>query len=41
MVGVGGFLEVGEEVVALPFDAVHTEKKDNKWYLTVAESKDR
>ena len=40
MVGVGGFLGVGEKDVALPFDAVHTEKKDNKWYLTVAESKD-
>lgn len=40
MVGVGGFLGVGEKDVALPFDAVHTEKKDNKWYLTVAETKD-
>lgn len=40
MVGVGGFLGVGEKDVALPFDAVHSEKKNNKWYLTVAETKD-
>ena len=40
MVGVGGFLGVGEKDVALPFAAVHTEKKNNKWYLTVAETKD-
>ena len=40
MVGVGGFLGVGEKDVALPFGAVHTEKKNNKWYLTVAETKD-
>ena len=40
MVGVGGFLGVGEKDVALPFTAVHSEKKNNKWYLTVAETKD-
>jgi sporulation protein YlmC with PRC-barrel domain len=40
MVGVGGFLGVGEKDVALPFAAVHSEKKDNKWYLTVDETKD-
>ena len=40
MVGVGGFLGVGEKDVALPFSAVHSEKKDNKWYLTVDETKD-
>jgi sporulation protein YlmC with PRC-barrel domain len=40
MVGVGGFLGVGEKDVALPFTAVHSEKKDNKWYLTVDETKD-
>jgi sporulation protein YlmC with PRC-barrel domain len=40
MVGVGGFLGVGEKDVALPFTAVQAEKKDNKWYLTVDETKD-
>ena len=40
MVGVGGFLGMGEKDVALPFTAVHSEKKDNKWYLTVDETKD-
>ena len=40
MVGVGGFLGIGEKDVALPFAAVKSEKKDNKWYLTVDETKD-
>ena len=40
MVGVGGFLGVGEKDVAMPFDAVNTEKKNNKLYLTAAETKD-
>src|SRR6185437_2687111 len=40
MVGVVGFLGMGEKDVALPFTAVHSEKKDNKWYLTVDETKD-
>ena len=40
MVGVGGFLGIGEKDVALPFSAVKAEKKNNKWYLTVDETKD-
>jgi sporulation protein YlmC with PRC-barrel domain len=40
MVGVGGFLGMGEKDVALPFTAVQAEKKNNKWYLTVDETKD-
>jgi sporulation protein YlmC with PRC-barrel domain len=40
IVGVGGFLGIGEKDVALPFAAVKAEKKDNKWYLTVGETKD-
>jgi hypothetical protein len=40
IVGVGGFLGVGEKDVALPFSAVNGEKKNDKWYLTVDESKD-
>jgi sporulation protein YlmC with PRC-barrel domain len=40
MVGVGGFLGMGEKDVAVPFAAVKAEKKDNSWYLTLDESKD-
>jgi sporulation protein YlmC with PRC-barrel domain len=40
IVGVGGFLGVGEKDVAVPFEAVKAEKKDGKWYLTLDESKD-
>lgn len=40
IIGVGGFLGVGEKDVAVPFEAVKAEKKDGKWYLTLDESKD-
>jgi len=40
IVGVGGFLGIGEKDVALPFTAVKSEKKNDKWYLTAAETKD-
>jgi sporulation protein YlmC with PRC-barrel domain len=40
MIGVGGFLGMGEKDVALPFNAVQAEKKNNKWYLTVDQTKD-
>jgi len=40
IVGVGGFLGAGEKDVALPFSAVSAEKKNDKWYLTVNETKD-
>jgi sporulation protein YlmC with PRC-barrel domain len=40
MVGVGGFLGAGEKDVALPFSAVTSEKKNDKWWLTIAASKD-
>jgi sporulation protein YlmC with PRC-barrel domain len=40
MVGVGGFLGVGEKDVAVPFDAVHAAQKDGKWYLTMNTTKD-
>jgi sporulation protein YlmC with PRC-barrel domain len=40
MVGVGGFLGAGEKDVALPFSSVKSEKKNNKWYLTVNETKE-
>jgi hypothetical protein len=40
IVGVGGFLGIGEKDVALPFSAVKSEQKNNKWYLTVDETTD-
>ena len=40
IVGVGGFLGVGEKDVAVPFAAVKTEKKNDSWYLTLDETKD-
>jgi len=40
IVGVGGFLGMGEKDVAVPFSAVKAEMKDNKWYLTLDETKD-
>ena len=40
IVGVGGFLGAGEKDVAVPFHAVQTTKKDNKWYLTMDTTKD-
>ncbi len=40
IIGVGGFLGMGEKDVALPFSAVKGEMKNNKWYLTADETKD-
>jgi sporulation protein YlmC with PRC-barrel domain len=40
IVGVGGFLGAGEKDVAMAFSAVSSEKKNDKWYLTVDETKD-
>ena len=40
VIGVGGFLGVGEKDGAVPFSAVKGTKKDNKWWLTLNESKD-
>ena len=40
VVGVGGFLGAGEKDVIVPFSAVKGEKKNDKWYLTLDESKD-
>lgn len=40
VIGVGGFLGAGEKDVIVPFTAVKTAKKDNKWWLTLNESKD-
>jgi sporulation protein YlmC with PRC-barrel domain len=41
IIGVGGFLGMGEKDVAVPFDAVHATTKDNnKWYLVMNSTKD-
>jgi sporulation protein YlmC with PRC-barrel domain len=40
VIGVGGFLGAGEKDVIVPFTAVKTAKKDNKWWLTLDETKD-
>jgi sporulation protein YlmC with PRC-barrel domain len=40
VVGVGGFLGAGEKDVIVPFTAVKTQKKDDKWWLTLDETKD-
>ena len=40
VVGVGGFLGVGEKDVIVPFGSVKTAKKDDKWWLTLDETKD-
>jgi len=41
IVGVGGFLGMGEKDVAVPFSAVRVTTKDNnKWYLVMNATKD-
>jgi sporulation protein YlmC with PRC-barrel domain len=40
VVGVGGFLGAGEKDVIVPFSAVRTTKKNDKWWLTLDETKD-
>jgi sporulation protein YlmC with PRC-barrel domain len=40
VVGVGGFLGAGEKDVIVPFTAIKTSKKDNKWWLTMDATKD-
>ena len=40
VVGVGGFLGAGEKDVIVPFTAVKSVKKNDKWWLTLDETKD-
>jgi hypothetical protein len=40
LVGVGGFLGMGEKDVAIPFSALHGSEKNNKWYLVLNTTKD-
>jgi hypothetical protein len=40
LIGVGGFLGIGEKDVAVPFDALQLTQKNNKWYLVMNATKD-
>jgi hypothetical protein len=40
IIGVGGFLGMGEKNVAIPFGALHASEKNNKWYLVLNTTKD-
>ena len=40
VVGVGGFLGAGEKDVIVPFGSVKTAKRNDKWWLTLDETKD-
>lgn len=40
IIGVGGFLGIGEKDVAVPFDAVHFKKKDNRWQAVINTTKE-
>ena len=41
IIGVGGFLGMGEKDVAIPFSALHASEKNNKWYLVLNTAKGR
>jgi sporulation protein YlmC with PRC-barrel domain len=40
VIGVGGFLGAGEKSVIVPYSAIKKTKKDDKWWLTINETKD-
>src|SRR6185437_8349066 len=40
IIGVGGFLGVGEKDVAVPFSSVRASEKNNKWYLALNTNKE-
>jgi sporulation protein YlmC with PRC-barrel domain len=40
IVGVGGFLGLGQKDVAVPYEAVHFKTKDNKWFAHINATKD-
>ena len=40
IIGVGGFLGMGEKGVAIPLSALHASEKNNKWYLVLNTTKD-
>jgi sporulation protein YlmC with PRC-barrel domain len=40
IIGVGGFLGMGEKDVAIPFSDLRASEKNNKWYLVLNTTKD-
>jgi sporulation protein YlmC with PRC-barrel domain len=40
LIGVGGFLGVGEKDVAVPFSSIRASAQDNKWHLVLGATKD-
>jgi sporulation protein YlmC with PRC-barrel domain len=40
VIGVGGFLGAGEKDIIVPFNAIKTAKKNDKWWLTLDQTKD-
>ena len=40
IIGVGGFLGMGEKDVAVPFGSVRASEKNNKWYLVLNTDKE-
>jgi sporulation protein YlmC with PRC-barrel domain len=40
VIGVGGFLGAGEKDVIVPFNAIKNVKRNDKWWLTLDETKD-
>jgi hypothetical protein len=40
IVGVGGFLGIGEKDVAITFSSIHFRQKDNKWFAVMNANKD-
>ena len=40
VIGVGGFLGIGEKDVAVPFSSIQVERRDNEWHLVTNATKD-
>jgi sporulation protein YlmC with PRC-barrel domain len=40
VIGVGGFLGAGEKDLIVPFSAIKMSKRNDKWWLTLDETKD-
>jgi hypothetical protein len=40
IIGVGGFLGMGEKDVSVPFSSVRAGEKNNKWYLVLNTNKE-
>ena len=41
VIGVGGFLGLGEKEIAVPFDALKVVRKDNTWHLVLDATKEQ